>query len=171
MGRSIYLSTHLSTKLLQNLFGNTRWFPEQESSDVRVRRIQSVADSCLWAREVQGSVDYYHSGISLDTKVTSSRDVLEFEWWDTRLKKRSRRRGRVVCSLGDGGKGMVSPGKSCSTRYVAKIAKLEAKAQISRPAQSCPNTMSIIYVYSHPKMPNNWVLNDTEKAPPDPLWK
>lgn len=54
--------------------------------------------------------------------------------------------------------------------YVAKGAKLETKAHISQPAQSRPNTTSIIYVSSHLKMPDDWILNDTEKALLDPLW-
>lgn len=57
----------------------------------------------------------------------------------------------MACSPGDVGGGMVSLGESCRASYVAKIAKLETKAQISQPAQSCPNTMSVIYVYSHPQ--------------------
>lgn len=60
-------------------------------------------------------------------------------------------------------------GKSRRARYVAKLAKLETKAQISQPAWSRPNTMSIISVYTHPKMPDDWILNNTESAPPDPM--
>lgn len=64
-------------------------------------------------------------------------------------------RDRVACFPGDLGGDVVSLGKSRRARYVAEIAKLETKAQINQPALSCPDTMSIIYVYSHPKMPDN----------------
>lgn len=46
---------------------------------------------------------------------------------------------------------------------------VRTKAQMNQPARSCPRTTSITYVPSHPRVPDDWILNDAEKAPPDPV--
>lgn len=94
--------------------------------------------------------------------------MLGFEWRGTKLK-RDAQGGRVACLPGDVGGGKVLLGKGRRARYVAKTATLETIAQVSRPAWSCPNTMSIVYVYSHARMPDGWIPTNTEKAPPDPV--
>lgn len=95
----------------------------------------------------------WHRGLMVivQTQVTLSRDVLEFGWRDTKVKKRRGWGGRMVCFPGDLGGSVVSLGKSHSARHMSKVATLETQAEMRLPVRPRADTTSIADACSHPR--------------------
>ena len=148
----IHLSVcHLtSCPLLDGALPLTFWkhlvSTEQVSIEVGVWGARSFAASHTSEQRWHGLLM-----VTVQTQVTSSRDVLEFGWRDTKVRKRRGWGGRMVCFPGDLGGSMVSLGKSCRARHVAKVATLESQAEMHLPVRPCANTTSVAHACSHPR--------------------
>ena len=86
----------------------------------------------------------------METKVTSSRDVLELERRDTKLKKEVG--GEVEWpAFQEMWVEAWSQWEKLQSQICGQDSQVRNKST-NEPAQSCPNTTSLIYVDSHPKM-------------------